>query len=98
MLKHIETKEDYAEYEERVKAFRESEHYQFHYDVDENADSHFSYAPCECCNRPLGGDRYNIKIASTENHTEHLEYCVCVDCYYYLEYGQLDDMTMMDLK
>jgi hypothetical protein len=23
---------------------------------------------------------------------------VCTDCMYYLEYGQLDDMTMIDMK
>ena len=97
MLKHIETKEDYAEYEERVKIFKESEHYYYHYDKDENVDAYFSSTSCECCHRNLGGDRYDIMVRSTNDHKD-LEYSVCWDCYYYLEYGQLDDMTMLDLK
>jgi len=100
MLKHIETKEDYAEYERRVASFREKEGIKLHSPIDngdgEGDPSAFSWTSCECCGRDLGGDRYAIKAGSVRGG--FFVYSVCVDCYYYLEYGQLDDRTMMDLK
>ena len=57
----------------------------------------FSWRPCECCGRPLDGDRYH---ATGYNRTEDAiqEYDVCTDCIYYAEYGQLDDTTMEEIK
>lgn len=60
----------------------------------------FSWRPCEICNSHLGGDRYPVHgcIDSAEDGviTVHLE--ACVDCVYYLEYGRLDDMTMLEIE
>jgi hypothetical protein len=57
----------------------------------------FSWRPCECCRRPLGGDRQH---ATGWNPTtrEIQEYDICVDCLYYAEYGRLDDTTMLELE
>jgi hypothetical protein len=56
----------------------------------------FSWRPCECCRRSLGGNREH---ATGYNPTtkEIQEYDVCEDCIYYAEYGQLDDMTMDEI-
>jgi hypothetical protein len=57
----------------------------------------FSWRPCDCCHRPLGGNR---EFATGYNPTtkEVQEYEVCTDCAYYAEYGQLDDTTMMEIE
>jgi hypothetical protein len=57
----------------------------------------FSWRPCECCKRQLGGDREH---ATGYNPTtkEIQEYSVCQDCLYYAEYGQLDDTTMLEVE
>ena len=59
-------------------------------------DPFFSWIPCECCMRRLGGDRYHV---SGFNPTDNEVYCysVCIDCLYFAEYGQLDDTTMMEV-
>lgn len=57
----------------------------------------FSTNSCECCGSNLAGERYHV----TGYHPESKEiYCydICVDCYYYAEYGQLDDITMMEIE
>lgn len=65
-------------------------------------ESHFSWSPCDCCQRPLGGDRYpaNGYRPPDEGETkgECLEYNICTDCVYYAEYGRLDDTTMMNIE
>ncbi len=57
----------------------------------------FSWTPCDCCQRPLGGNREH---ATGYNPTtkEIQEYTVCEDCVYYAEYGRLDDTTMMEVE
>ena len=63
---------------------------------DYECEPYFSYKPCDCCLRSLGGMRHDV-IA---NHPTAgiLEYSVCDDCVYYNEYGKLDDLTMLNLK
>lgn len=60
-------------------------------------DPYFSSRQCECCYSNLGGDRYHA--TGWNSHTQEA-YCyeVCSDCIYYAEYGQLDDMTMLDIE
>lgn len=99
-LKHIETQRDYEEYKKRVGSFLKRENIEVHsliYD-ESNGDCEpfFSSIPCECCSRHLGGSRFTIKAGPIRG--EMLTYDVCTDCVYYLEYGTLDDMTMMDLE
>lgn len=100
-IAHLRTKSDYAEYQQRVADFFDREGINSISqvtDADGNALSDsFSSRPCECCRRPLGGTRmlvsgYNPTTKEVQN------YKICLDCEYYIEYGQLDDQTMMDLK
>ena len=58
-------------------------------------EPYFSHLPCDCCMRPLGGDRYDCSSFRTDSKEQH-EYSICVDCLYFKDYGQLDDMTMLD--
>jgi len=100
-LKHIETEQDYAEYKQRVSEFFDREHVT---DLSAMVDEHdnpmvneFSWYPCDVCHRPLGGRRTDMSGYDPETK-EIKEYTVCSDCEQYLEYGQLDDTTLMDLK
>ncbi len=63
---------------------------------DEEVDPHFSHSPCNICRRQLGGDRYPAHYMDDNDEINHLS--ICADCVYYLENGQLDDMTMMDIQ
>lgn len=57
----------------------------------------FSWSPCECCGSPLGGDRHKAHgIIQGTKELKHFE--VCSDCLYFLNYGQLDDMSMMEME
>jgi hypothetical protein len=57
----------------------------------------FSWRPCECCQRPLGGDREHATGWNPATRKIQ-EYDICIDCLYYAEYGRLDDMTMLELE
>lgn len=91
------TKTEYADYCKDVAAFMKSEGIKNLSRIYNDSDPSFGYEPCECCNRPFGGDRID---ASGYNPTtkEIQEYSICVDCEYYAEYGRLDDMTMMEIE
>lgn len=62
----------------------------------------FSWKPCECCGSALGGDRYIATGILNDDpilgKNVMFEYSICVDCMYYIEYGRLDDMTMMEIE
>ena len=60
------------------------------------SEPYFSWLPCDICYRPLGGDRYPAHYIDNENEIVHLN--ICSDCYYYIEYGRLDDLTMMEIE
>jgi len=62
-----------------------------------DGDEHFSWTRCDCCDRNLGGSRYH---ATGYNPTTKEGQCyeICTDCVYYGEYGQLDDMTMLEVE
>ena len=99
-LKEIETKGGYARYQRRVRIFMAAEKIEVHSakcDTDGDAlDPSFSWYACECCMRHLGGNRHTI-VAGPRKGEKH-EYDVCVDCYYYLEYGKRDDATMLRIE
>ena len=65
-------------------------------DDDEEVEPYFSHAPCHICGRQLGGDRYPAHYVDEYDDINHI--AICTDCVYYMEYGQLDDMTMMDME
>ena len=93
---HIETTKDYKKYEEQVEQFFFLEGIANLSRVSSQEESWFSWRPCECCKRSLGGDRITASGYHKETGTI-FEYDICLDCEYYAEYGQLDDMTMLDL-
>ena len=68
-------------------------------DYETISEPSFSWRNCECCDRPLGGDRYIATGIIEDTDGEGLfEYSICSDCMYYIEYGRLDDMTMMEIE
>jgi hypothetical protein len=60
--------------------------------------SEFSSSNCDLCNSPLGGPRHSVALVDVGTDTEPIYYSVCVDCMYYIEYGQLDDSTMLEIE
>ena len=59
-------------------------------------EPYFSWRSCEVCHSPLGGDRYHVNGINSKTN-EVICFEACPDCVYYAEYGQLDDMTMMEI-
>jgi len=52
-------KSEYKDYQKSITRFFKREGINC-LSIDENSsDSYFSYTSCDCCNRPLGGDRYD---------------------------------------
>lgn len=92
-IKNIENRAEYEEYQARVREFFENEGIE---NLSSEGEPYFSWSHCDCCHRPLGGDRY--KATGFNRATQEIqEYQICTDCMYYAEYGQLDDMTMMNI-
>lgn len=88
------TKEQYEAFTQAVEHFFETE--QINCLSASGDESYFSHRPCECCSRPLAGDRY--EASGYNPHTNEVQiYEVCSDCLYFAEYGQLDDSTMLDM-
>ena len=56
----------------------------------------FSWSSCDCCGSSLGGDRHPAHGVDKDGGIVHFQ--VCQDCVYYLNYGQLDDMSMMEME
>lgn len=90
------TKEEYEEYTKIVNTFFKTEGVT-NLSIIPDKDPYFSWTPCDCCQSPLGGDRYDANGYNLETK-EILEFTVCTDCIYFAEYGQLDDMTMLDIE
>ncbi len=56
----------------------------------------FSHLPCDVCDRHLGGDRHPYALHNRGADLVAVD--ICSDCRYYAEYGQLDDMTMLEIE
>jgi len=92
-------KTEYKQYENKVADFMEGEgitNLSTISDENGNVEPYFSWSSCDCCGSMLGGNRYDCN-GWNPRVKEIQEYTVCADCVYYAEYGQLDDMTMMDI-
>ena len=88
-------REKYKEYKANVAHFFEKEGLT---NLSSTGDeTTFSWGSCECCGSNLGGRRHTAAGYAPETR-EVFEYEVCDDCLYYLEYGRLDDQTMMDME
>lgn len=61
-----------------------------------DAEEYFSWTPCDCCRRPLGGTRHDV-YGYTAGFPGHSDYAICSDCRYYAAYGRLDDLTMLEM-
>ncbi len=99
------TKAEYADYERSVAAWRSQNFFPssgFCEGCEEcgntNEDSYFSWRSCEVCHRPLGGDRYPVHSVDSDDDRVVLHWDACLDCICYLEYGRLDDQTMLDME
>ena len=100
---HIYDKEDYEEYKRRVHQFLEHNlittlNPVFDEETGEWHGSEFSWTPCECCGRALGGERVEADAYSQIRDEIVGPFEVCYDCIHFLEYEQLDDLTMLDVE
>ena len=59
-------------------------------------ESHFSWSACNLCGSSLGGNREPAHYIDDRDELCHIE--VCEDCVYCMEYGRLDDQTMLDIE
>lgn len=103
------TKQEYVDYQHRIAQFLERENLQTfsqepnklesgEYDTESDyPEAYFSWQPCECCGSPLGGNREDYIGFNQETGEVQGPYSICVDCVYYTEYGQLDDVTMGEM-
>lgn len=106
----MSTKE-YANYEARVARFLKENNvkpgcYSNASDPDtgEAIEPFFSWSSCECCNRSLGGTRETYSFAyermdanARGERVDTFTADICEDCVYYLAYGCLDDLTMLEI-
>lgn len=100
-LRDVETAADYGVYCERVRDFLEREGLDTLSttpNVNGYEESYFTWWPCDCCRRPLGSDQYTCSGYNPATREVQEGYEVCVDCVYYIEYGQLDDSTMWCIR
>ena len=94
-------KNEYENYKQAVKLFCDTENIVTLDAItdngnDETKEPYFSAVYCECCRSHIPGDRLDC-IAYNEKDHKIYNYTVCLDCYYYFEYGCLDDMTMDEI-
>lgn len=99
----IKNATDYAQYQADVTTFIEREHIK-HLSTScrdsadfENPDAPegepwFSWRPCECCKSGLGGMREYLYALDGQGGM--VQFTICEDCVYYVNYGRLDDQTM----
>jgi hypothetical protein len=94
------TAKEYAAYEQAVADFFSREGVNgLTADASDGAhEPYFSWQPCDCCGTNLGGGREDCSGYNPTTKEVQTGYSVCEDCLYYVEYGQLDDMTMMDME
>jgi hypothetical protein len=91
--KRTMTKTDYTAYEVRVATFMKDEHINC---LSSEGEPYYSVHRCDCCRNTDAGQRY-FATGFNPATREVYEFQICSDCAYYAEYGQLDDMTMLDL-
>ncbi len=92
-------KQEYKLYEESIERFNKAEKLKMlsmKKDKNGECEEGFSWYWCDMCSRNLGGNR-TVHLGLTKND-DIIEYELCDDCLYYNEYGQLNDMTMMDME
>jgi len=63
-------------------------------EYDMASEGHFSWAQCDFCGSTLGGTREPAH-ARIDDVIHHFD--ICCDCVYYVNYGRLDDLTMLEI-
>ena len=86
---HITTSDDYEKYEAAVAEFFEREGVT-NLTGESNTEPSFSWRPCDCCGRHLGGNRHRASGWNPKLKQAY-RYRICDDCLYYGEYGVLGD-------
>lgn len=90
------TNQEYAEYEAAVQEF--FSHGLRNLSIKREHDRpYFSSIPCECCRRPLAGNRFDCNGFNAETGQVD-EHSACPDCVCYAENGRLDDTTMHEIE
>lgn len=92
------TKKEYVKYERRFAEWHDSVQFPssgYCPGCAECCEEHFSWYSCPICGTHLGGNRYPVHYVDSDGEIEHID--ACTDCVYYLEYGRLDDQTMLDM-
>jgi hypothetical protein len=95
-------KQQYADYERNIAAFLKRNavkpgcHSPYYDEDGDTREPFFSWRRCECCRSHLGGDRETYQFACEDG--SQFDADICVDCVYYLAYGVLDDMTMLEIE
>ena len=89
------TKKEYKKYQEAVADFFEKEEIEFFSTVGD--EPFISSQMCDCCGDNLQGSRVDA-MAIHKPTGEKVEFIICTVCEYYIEYGQLDDLTMMKIQ
>jgi len=65
----------------------------------EPSEPYFSWQPCECCGSNLGGNREAYSFGTDyPGIAGTFDANICVNCVYYLAYGKLDDLTMLEIS
>lgn len=103
----IKDKADYEKYTKDVARFIESagidflstgcsalDHTATGHENREHSEPWFSWRPCDCCKSTLGGMREYL-FGCLKGTSEQVHFEICEDCVYYIEYGKLDDATML---
>ena len=91
------TTKEYAQYEANVAAFFAAEGLNCLSSVEPIDVDEFSWSRCDVCGDSHGGSRETMNGYNPTTNEVQDGYKVCSDCAYYVAYGQLDDMTMMDM-
>lgn len=65
-------------------------------ECDSASEGSFSWSSCDACGSTLGGNREPAHGVMADGGILHLD--ICTDCLYFLNYGQLDDLTMMEME
>ncbi len=88
------TKTEFTEYEKRVNTFIRDNRVKLGC-YSPTGSEFFSNKRCECCLRNYAGDREEYSFACENG--EQFTADICADCVYYLAYGRLDDLTMLEI-
>jgi hypothetical protein len=97
------TSKEYDDYVWRFNDFMEKEGLDnLSPETDEESEewieSCFSHYPCECCRRCWAGSRVQCNGYNLTTKEVQGGYQICHDCVYFATYGNLDDMTIMEVE